>query len=493
MAKAKRVKGRSKKSGKKEGLRAKIRKQLQGPPGPPGPAGVVGNQGAIGEQGAQGGGGAQGPAGPQGAQGERGPQGAKGLDGERGRQGKRGRTGKQGPDGEQGRPGKKGPDGEKGFTGVQGPQGPQGPKGERGPQGQRGPPGPQRSTSPLRPQAYYNRVPHGRPISLQPGAWHGFEGQILTTPAHRLPTIEELPGDRDMDLTVDQQHAKGSQICVWIAGPSVLGCPISPASLEMEELEAVAPHIQIERFDAKPAEYYKGDEICLDEHYQRNAKNEMEEVTWKQHPEAMVRWKVQLTPDTYRAFGLMPSRHSNILDCMISPSILAIQKAERSISRFPQISEIASALMKHEYRSLAHLRHIFVNDICNQQTIEYVHNHILTDSLEHSHHRVFYPTSGKYYELLGTRIGRMVGYLVLGGSDRGTRRISQIHVYYTKGKASGGDDDSLHFRFDLEACLSKIELPRKEPSHKKMVESYSQPRSFDDISDESIDESSDID
>ncbi|KAJ5107646.1 hypothetical protein N7456_004321 [Penicillium angulare] len=89
-----------------------------------------------------------------------------------------------------------------------------------------------------------------------------------------------------------------------------------------------------------------------------------------------------------------------------------------------------TTIYRHEYGTLDTLRHVLVQGVMNTQTVAALErctgkNEGLFDSFERG--------SPEYQELLGTRIGRMVAYLVLGAFPRGTRKISRISCERTLG------------------------------------------------------------
>ncbi|KAJ5664572.1 hypothetical protein N7507_005303 [Penicillium longicatenatum] len=115
----------------------------------------------------------------------------------------------------------------------------------------------------------------------------------------------------------------------------------------------------------------------------------------------------------------------------------------------PNASSIAQAFYERDF-DLDDLRCVFVNDIVNRNTVDFF--------LEHIHNKEFYDDfpgqtsvpqtwdhgSPEYDGLLGTRIGKVVAYLVLGAFKRGTRRISRIVTYSSK------EINTIHMRFDID-------------------------------------------
>lgn len=115
----------------------------------------------------------------------------------------------------------------------------------------------------------------------------------------------------------------------------------------------------------------------------------------------------------------------------------------------PQASSIAQAFYQRDFE-LDDLRSIFVNDIVNKNTVGFFHEHIYDEKFyddfpgQTSVPQTWEHGSPEYDGLLGTRIGKVVAYLVLGAFPRGTHRISRIITYSSKGK------NFIHMRFDLD-------------------------------------------
>lgn len=124
-----------------------------------------------------------------------------------------------------------------------------------------------------------------------------------------------------------------------------------------------------------------------------------------------------------------------------SLTIEMIRKPADSYFELPPISEVAKALYEDSF-ALDGLEHIFVHNIHNHETRNCLENYILPN-----HPPVPVPGSLTLNRLesdaiLGSRIGKVVAYFVLGAFERGTRRIERI-VFFR-------DKDGRHLRFDLE-------------------------------------------
>ncbi|OQE19178.1 hypothetical protein PENSTE_c016G06751 [Penicillium steckii] len=120
----------------------------------------------------------------------------------------------------------------------------------------------------------------------------------------------------------------------------------------------------------------------------------------------------------------------------------------------PYISDITLALFRSCFR-LNHLRHIFVTSIVERETSDFVISHL------YRAYRFQWPVSRhdvnladtvtweygtpEYDALLGTRIGKIVAYIIIGGFQRGSVRIARIVTW--PGWMMGA---RLNMRFDIE-------------------------------------------
>ncbi|KAJ5692577.1 hypothetical protein N7462_002000, partial [Penicillium macrosclerotiorum] len=129
-----------------------------------------------------------------------------------------------------------------------------------------------------------------------------------------------------------------------------------------------------------------------------------------------------------------------------APGIIVMQSIERALrqagshvapSYDPPISEVALTLYERYYPRNT-LRFVIFDTVINPQTLHHVQ----------WHPQYWVYGTQEYEEILGTRIGRLVGYLVLGAYPRGTRSITRIISWVT-------DQGSLYLRFDIEDIPSR--------------------------------------
>lgn len=135
------------------------------------------------------------------------------------------------------------------------------------------------------------------------------------------------------------------------------------------------------------------------------------------------------------------------------PGVLFIEIVCRhEDSTEPHSSEIAKAVYENDF-DISELRYVFVVDVQNEQTKHYVETQLYTLDengwvVRETAVKIWDYGTPQYQSLLGTRIGKMLAYLVLGAFPRGTRRIARIATWYaeTVGQSLG----DLQIRFDIE-------------------------------------------
>ncbi|KAJ6095504.1 hypothetical protein N7486_006250 [Penicillium sp. IBT 16267x] len=153
--------------------------------------------------------------------------------------------------------------------------------------------------------------------------------------------------------------------------------------------------------------------------------------------------------------------YGNLWIGLIQSGIMFIEIIERrpkgTGQDIPQMSDLTRIAYAHWW-PLESLRNIYFCSVEEESTKKLCRDQIYTgnglswvtyegESEESTSHTWEYGTP-EYQALLGTRIGRVVGFLVLSGFEQGTRRVSRIVTFHAK------DNDSLKLsffiRFDIE-------------------------------------------
>ncbi|CAG8215080.1 unnamed protein product [Penicillium olsonii] len=122
---------------------------------------------------------------------------------------------------------------------------------------------------------------------------------------------------------------------------------------------------------------------------------------------------------------------------MTGPSVIFINKVERARnSNDPYMSELTHAVYTKDFK-IEGLKHIWVTDIQNDDTALFVNKHVYAPGTELQYPRdaviTWDPSYPHFDALLGTPMGKIVGYFILGAFGQGMRRISHISVFRSFG------------------------------------------------------------
>ncbi|KAJ5137536.1 hypothetical protein N7526_003769 [Penicillium atrosanguineum] len=221
----------------------------------------------------------------------------------------------------------------------------------------------------------------------------------------------------------------------WIEHPSVSDCPIFKSTLTFDAFHQMIPsgNVRTENIASDMEDYIVG----------LGLPNEFVE-----HVEESV----------YRAFDYTSVRGEMQWVGRTGPGVIFLEVLE-SKKGFPHISDITLAFYKRDF-PIDTLKYIFVCIVVQPETLNFVRDLLYpANSIPWPNDKPQAWSLGtpEYEALLGTRIGKMVAYTVLGGFNRGTRRIKQILSWPT---AQG----FVNLRFDIEP--SEKEPPEKEQSVK---------------------------
>lgn len=113
-----------------------------------------------------------------------------------------------------------------------------------------------------------------------------------------------------------------------------------------------------------------------------------------------------------------------------------------------QISEVTQAFYERDF-ALYELNYVFITQVINDETLELVERLYadLVEPVDPLWPMMVWPRGTPVFDaLLGTRLGKLVAYLVLGACTRGTRRIVRIVTAWAPYMAGNLPD----LRFDIE-------------------------------------------
>lgn len=416
-----------------------LRRMFQGPPGPPGPQGPPGRQG------------------PQGAQGNPGEQGDDGSDGSEGPEGPEGFRGEQGPEGEPGRRGRRGPPGDEGERGPEGPQGPRGRIGDTGPEGD---PGEFHYEEDIE-DAIEDEPEEGTEEIAKTVEHNPKRGRIQKFTIPERPRLGDRIGTRrdDRPLPAAELRALGVQRLRWIENASEEGCPIPAHSLTYEGLLNAAPGIGITQRDASMRPEDSSWARPMDYGLLLPSTGE-----FRVDPEQFTIWDIGFTTETYDIIAGISSDHvvGNMFTGRGAPGVLAFDNLARDHDEMPHMSDIAITLYTRSFGDLKGLEFVFIHNILNQQTKEYILKSLFLNGLPPTIPQTYVNGTEPFLELLGTRLGRMVANLVLGGYKRGTHTISAIVLY--------GHHLSINLRFDI------VQIQNEEQEEQQAEETVQKPQ-----------------
>lgn len=223
--------------------------------------------------------------------------------------------------------------------------------------------------------------------------------------------------NRSRSLRYDELQAAGILLQDWLADPNVR-CPIAKSEVEFEHLQ----HWNIQE--------------------------------WLEGPPDNVADKVapmDLTNDEYGYQVASMSLGADYWFGRTAPGALFIEVMYRGRNSMePYSAQIAQAYQKDH--PMTGLRYVFVVDVENEQTENFIETQLYTDRhsqlIRDQNMRFWNHGTDQYEALLGTRIGKTVVYLLLGGLERGTRRIARVATWFSP--PDKGEYGVIQMRFDLE-------------------------------------------
>ncbi|EPS30986.1 hypothetical protein PDE_05940 [Penicillium oxalicum 114-2] len=247
--------------------------------------------------------------------------------------------------------------------------------------------------------------------------------------------MEELP-KADTLLYGEHQH-RGMRFQRWIENASLSNCPIQPSEVTLTQLHANWLPVIVDR--AQPDAVSFADGLYHANRLQIHG-------PWVHH-----RMTSGIKPGPRGRFS---TEDINDFQSYIAPTALFLTCVFRMDG--PYVSQIAQAVYQSEY-SMGTLEHIFFTDVVNQDTTDFLQESVLPDMNNPNkipttrETYTFEHGSPEHLALLGTRLGSVVGYLMLGAYPRGTRRVSRISIHRNYGL-------SLELQFQIE------DIPRNTAS-----------------------------
>lgn len=133
------------------------------------------------------------------------------------------------------------------------------------------------------------------------------------------------------------------------------------------------------------------------------------------------------------------------------PGMLCLGDIERRPdSTAPPIAELAKVMYEKTF-DINSLKYVFFQNVVNRQTLSFIQRILYTQErlgytwfTSSQEQDIWERGSPEYQALLGTRIGKIVSYLLLASYPRGVRRIARIVTYRIR------NSRVVNMRFDIE-------------------------------------------
>ncbi|KAJ5938944.1 hypothetical protein N7466_002078 [Penicillium verhagenii] len=214
-------------------------------------------------------------------------------------------------------------------------------------------------------------------------------------------------------------RSRGEEVLEWITDPCAPYCPVSLSTVTLADVADQATHFRmVSNLEAASAE--AGLVV----------------------PRRLTEEADRLPHVYYRMrFGIDSWSGSS------TPGILIIENMCRTQADTPRPSEIALAIYADDSGPLRGLRCIYVTDIINRETREYIFRILHRNRSTHPP-QIWTRNMEEFAEIMGTRIGRTVAYILLGGFVRSTCRIRRIVSWRTGSESE--INAHVHLRFDID-------------------------------------------
>ncbi|KAJ5749515.1 hypothetical protein N7533_006543 [Penicillium manginii] len=237
--------------------------------------------------------------------------------------------------------------------------------------------------------------------------------------------VEEAPNNPHWDRTEEylfkygRLQAHGERVRQWIESPESPGCYINPSTLSIEDFEANNCYLLAPRLHAVDEDF--ADQI-----------SDLGFELGRTH------WSFQIRAPDFAWLG------------DTGPGVIIMKSVDRASQDAYPISEIARALYMRDF-DIDTLQHVFFQNVQNVETVPFVRRALYTEENNLSWPRKAPQTwaygTPEYDGFLGSRIGKIVGYLVLGAYPRGTRRIIQIVTWAADPE---NHNRRIQIRFDID-------------------------------------------
>ncbi|KAJ5924186.1 hypothetical protein N7466_008373 [Penicillium verhagenii] len=216
----------------------------------------------------------------------------------------------------------------------------------------------------------------------------------------------------------------GMQLRLWIANPNEPGCHVKPSTLTYAQLEqkygavkcgtVVPENFMEESMLQKIAEIRReiGSNVTSNHDEYENFKIHQRQFHW---------------------YGVVGPGFLDIevMNRIQNPNNVEELAEERAT--VPTASSLAQAFYQRNF-DIKTLRSVYVTTVINSHTLDFIAEQLypaadLAWHADGDNLRTWDYGTPAYDGMLGTRIGKVIAYLVLGAFPRGTRRITRIVTY----------------------------------------------------------------
>lgn len=206
--------------------------------------------------------------------------------------------------------------------------------------------------------------------------------------------------------------ARGEEIQQWISDPTNPGCDINRISLTWRDLHSC------------PEWILHNQPILLPEMYM----DWMGEIGFPEERDLH-----HHSESVYRQVSLKNFTTGTTWIGRTGPGVIFLELLHGSRdSGDPFMSELTKAAYQRDF-DLDTLRYVYVMDIGNKDTKAYIEEEIDGPEVNIGDQGVTYPSEAMVFkEMLGTQVGRMVSYFILGAYGQGVKHITQVHVFWAE-------------------------------------------------------------
>lgn len=203
--------------------------------------------------------------------------------------------------------------------------------------------------------------------------------------------------------------ARGEEIQQWMSDPTNPGCDVNRISLTWRDLHS------------SPEWILHNQPMLLPELHM----NWMREIGFPEDNDLHLH-----SESVYRQVSLKNFTTGTTWIGRTGPGVILLELLQRNRdSGDPFISELTKAAYQRDF-DLDALRYICVLDIENNDTSEYIEEHMYRPGPIIRDQGVVYSSEATAFKgMLGTQVGKMVSYFILGAYGQGVKHITQIHVF----------------------------------------------------------------